>query len=323
MQLLEDKDLPVLFLIFNRTAETSRVFEAIRNLAPRKLFIAADGPRASSEKDREACEETRRICSDVDWECDVSRLYSSRNLGCKRAVSQAISWFFGNVQAGVILEDDCLPSPSFFTFCREMLVRYWDVEAVMQVSGTCYLGDRYSPKNDYYFSALNDIWGWATWRRAWSLFDLSMPGYIDFKSRGGIRSYMGDARMAEWLTLYLDDALNEDASVWSSQWAYAIAKAGGLTINPARNLVTNIGFDSNGTHCSAASWRYYDVFKAGQLTVNSHPSRVERDVRADRVRFDVIRRTDPRCRLRFRIQRFLYVIARFIKNRLLGASLET
>jgi hypothetical protein len=314
MQFKVDNDVPILFTIFNRPKETSRVFEEIRRVAPKKLFIAADGPRMGHASDFINCELTRKACSPIDWDCEVFTKFSEINLGCKISISQAISWFFENVEAGIILEDDCLPSPSFFSFSREMLVKYQNEPRVMQISGNNYLGDKYLFKEDYYFTALNDIWGWATWRRAWNEFDINMVGYENFKLKNGVRKYLQDKSMSNWLTLYLDDAMNPDASVWSSQWVYAIAKNNALTIAPAKNLVENIGFDDQGTHSSSPSWRAYNRFKRDFLEIKNHPKLVERNFSADSVRFLLIKKTDPRCFLSSRIKLFIYEAYKTIKQ---------
>ncbi len=314
MNYIEDSDVPVLFIIFNRQSETSQVLEKIRKAAPKKLFIAADGPRLDHPNDIEKCESTRRICSNINWNCEVFTKFEDKNQGCRIAVSSAITWFFENVEAGIILEDDCLPSLSFFGFCRQMLNKYQFDERVMQISGSNYLGDDYSPEEDYYFSVLNDIWGWATWRRAWSKFDLNMPGYEEFKTSGGVNKYLQDRDMADWLTMYFDDAKNPEASVWSSQWAYAIAKNNALTIVPSKNLVDNIGFDDQGTHSSSPSWQIYNQYKVSKLEVCIHPNLVERNLSADRVRFSVIKKTDPRCFMRSRLKTFLYLMYTSTRN---------
>jgi hypothetical protein len=121
---------PVLFLIFNRPEPTRRVFEAIRRARPVRLYVAADGPRDAVPTDHELCRQAREITELIDWPCEVKRLYRDKNLGCRAAVSSAITRFFEQEERGIILEDDCLPEPSFFPFCEELLERYQDDESV-------------------------------------------------------------------------------------------------------------------------------------------------------------------------------------------------
>lgn len=288
------REVPVLFIFFNRLHHAKQVFDVLRQVQPRQLFLAGDGPRIGRLSDAGGCRETRELALQVDWPCELRTRFLEHNLGCKLAVSSAISWFFEQVEDGIILEDDCVPNLSFFSFCAETLERYRDDERVMQVSGSNFLPVRRDGGASYYFSALNDIWGWATWRRAWRHYDLSMPDYPEFKKRRLLENYVGGRAIASWLESYFDDACRSDCSVWSSQWTYAMARQNGLTIVPSVNLVRNIGFDSAGTHSSGDSWRYYNAFAVEDIGALIHPRFILVDRGADKLRFDVIRKTDPR-----------------------------
>lgn len=296
------RDVPVLFIFFNRADHAQQVFDVLKQLRPRHLFLAADGPRPDHPADAEDCRKARELALQIDWQCDVHTRFVEHNLGCKLAVSSAISWFFDHIEEGIILEDDCVPHLSFFAFCAELLERYRNDERVMQISGNNFLPAHRSSGDSYYFSALNDIWGWATWRRAWRHFDLSMPNYPEFKKRLLLESFVGAPDIAKWLESYLDDACRTETSVWSSQWTYAMARQGGLTIVPSVNLVRNIGFDQSGSHGTSDSWRYYGTFATEEIGTLIHPRLVFSDREADRLRFNVIQRTDPRlfARNRFR-----------------------
>ena len=114
-----NKDVPVLFLIFNRPDTTKQVFDAIRKARPKRLYVAADAPRVEKEGEAALCQQTRAIIKQVDWDCEVQTLFREENLGCQKAISSAIDWFFEHEEMGIILEDDCLPSPSLFSFCSD------------------------------------------------------------------------------------------------------------------------------------------------------------------------------------------------------------
>lgn len=152
-------ETPVLFTVFNRPACTRRVFEAIRRAAPRRLFIACDGPRPERPEEAPLVSQVRGIVAEVDWECEVATLFREENLGCRNAMSSAISWFFSEVEEGIILEDDCLPDPTFFRYCRELLERYRDDERVMNISGVNSLLRGAELGDNYYFSRYPHIWG--------------------------------------------------------------------------------------------------------------------------------------------------------------------
>src|SRR5687768_18096170 len=129
-------DVPVLLIVFNRPDKAGAVFNRVREMQPRQLFIAGDAPRPDQPGDKERCEETRSIVTAVDWECEVHTLFQQSNLGCGKGPAAAISWFFSQVELGIILEDDCLPIESFFRFCAELLPRYRNNEQIMLISGT-------------------------------------------------------------------------------------------------------------------------------------------------------------------------------------------
>ena len=126
---------PILFLIFNRPQCTRKVFEEIRKNRPKRLYISADGPRCGVSSDAENCRLARQIATEVDWDCTVKTFFREENIGCGRAVQSGISWFFEHEEAGIILEDDCLPDATFFEFCGEMLRKYADDERIMHISG--------------------------------------------------------------------------------------------------------------------------------------------------------------------------------------------
>jgi FkbM family methyltransferase len=237
-----------LFLLFNRPDLTRRVFERIREARPAQLFVAADGPRPDRPGEAALCAEARRVMEGVDWPCAVTTLFRGKNMGCRSAVGSALTWFFEQVEAGIILEDDCLPDPSFFPYCAELLVRYKDHEQVLSISGDCFQPDGFEPGASYYFSFYQHIWGWATWRRAWQHYQPKLehnPCLLDI----------------EWLCRHLDskpagrywrDIIeryhHDQIDTWDYPWLFSCWAHQGLGIVPARNLVTNIGFDSRATH---------------------------------------------------------------------------
>jgi GT2 family glycosyltransferase len=154
----------ILFLIFNRPDTTRRVMEAIRKARPTRLYVAADGPRPHRVEEVAHCEETKRIATAIDWPCDVKTLFRGNNLGCRRAVSEAIDWFFEHEEQGIILEDDCLPDQSFFPFVEEMLERYRWEESIFTIAGVHFHRQAHQPEHSYFFSRYNRTGG-ASWRR--------------------------------------------------------------------------------------------------------------------------------------------------------------
>lgn len=264
---------PVLFLVFNRPEPTRKVFEAIRKARPAQLYIAADGAREGKEGEALRCAEVRKIVSEIDWPCEVKTLFREQNLGCGKSVSGAISWFFEQVEYGIILEDDCLPEASFFTFCDNLLPYYKDNEKIMQINGHNFDFNSATPQTSYYFSRYPIIWGWATWRRAWKQYDYLLSDYETHKAIVGINPF--------WKSVF--DRVYADVSAvntWDYQWVYTVWKKGGICISPRYTLVQNIGFGEYATHTPDTPEWY---FKLQRNSVNDciHPLTVLTDNAAD------------------------------------------
>jgi len=242
-------EVPVLFLIFNREDTTQRVFDAIRLQKPKYLYVAADGARKDKPGEAEKCQRVRDIIKQVDWDCELKTLFREENLGCKIAVSTAISWFFEQVEQGIIFEDDCLPDPSFFPFCEELLIRYKDDTRIGHISGNNFLPGIIEKDLSYDFSSCAHIWGWATWRRVWKNFDINLSFWDEQKAK---RSFLFCNKRAEiYFSSFISDALTNknNYSVWDTQYWFSLSLQNQLSIYPAVNLVTNIGLgDPNATH---------------------------------------------------------------------------
>jgi hypothetical protein len=240
---------PVLFLVFNRPDTTARVMNAIRAARPPRLYIAADGPRADRPTEEQLCQEVRQIATKVDWPCKVETLFNKTNLGCGTAVSSAIDWFFELEDEGIILEDDCVPSMDFFAFCKDLLDRYRDDQRVMAICGSCYADAEPDFGVSYYFSYYADIWGWATWRRAWRLYDRDLSRWPAFSARGGLKT-LADAK--PWREEYWAEKFEATRAghidTWDYQWIFTVIEHNGFACYPVRNLVSNIGYRPDATH---------------------------------------------------------------------------
>jgi hypothetical protein len=240
----------VLLIIFNRPETTKQVFESIRTAQPSRLYIAADGPRANKQGEFEKCQAAKQIVSNVDWDCEVKTLYREQNLNCGLGPSTAISWFFDHEEEGIILEDDCLPTQSFFWFCQELLERYRDDYRIMHIGGNNFL-DGWQRDHDYsyYFSYNGHIWGWATWRRAWKMYDFKLSQYEKLKRRKFFDNFFLNQTEKIYRLRKFDKTLAASrVDWWDYQWDFARYINSGLAIVPENNLVKNIGFGTNSTH---------------------------------------------------------------------------
>jgi hypothetical protein len=285
----------VLFLVFNRPSLTQTVFNAIKKSRPSRIFIAADGPRKNNELDVILCKQVRDIVAKVDWKCEIKTLFREENLGCRVAITSAIDWFFNHVDAGVILEDDCLPSDSFFSFCGLMLERYKHNDQIMQINGGFHLSKLKNFDESYYFSKINSCWGWATWARSWKNFDPDMSGYAELKANGVIEKYYEYKPITNWMISYLDEADTPSCGIWSTQWAYAILKNDGLCVNPTINMVNNIGFFDTPTSGVHESFSLYSEHKLEDISKIISLNEIVYDIDNDRLEFEnIIKTTDPR-----------------------------
>ena len=239
---------PVVFLIFNRPDLTAKVFEAIRCAQPEVLLIVADSPRVSHPGDVEKCSAARLVTERVDWPCKVLRNYSDTNLGCRRRVASGLTWAFQQVSEAIVLEDDCLPDPTFFPFCERMLEMYRDDKRVMMVTGINFLGEWKAERQSYHFACSGSIWGWASWRRAWDLYDENMVLWKDEEVRNRLRDVYCDDKAFELRRKPFDEIVAGRLDTWDYQWTFARLIQSGLSIVPCRNIVSNIGFRSDATH---------------------------------------------------------------------------
>lgn len=276
-------DTPVAFFIFNRPATTERVFDTIAAARPKTLLIVADGPRRDRPADAGDCAATRAITERIDWPCNVRRLYAESNLGCRFRVSSGLDWVFSQAEEAIILEDDCLPSRDFFTFCQVLLERYRDDERVMHIGGTSFQRNNDRTTHSYYFSKYTHIWGWASWRRAWKRYDVSLRSWPSLRDSSLIEDWF-DSRIERDFWTRVFDELYAGGNTWDGQWTYACWANRGLGIVPARNLVSNIGFGTAATHTTGDS---LDAdMPTGQVGAMSHPEHVIRHYPADVFTFE-------------------------------------
>ena len=242
-------EVPVLFLTFNRLDTAKQVFGQIKKQQPAKFFFASDGPRSTVTGEKEKVEEVRNwVLSQIDWNCEVKTLFRDENLGCGKAVSSAITWFFENVEYGIILEDDCMPSDSFFAYCETLLKKYMDNPRIMHIAGNNPLEVCDTGNASYYFAKIQQCWGWATWRRAWKNFDFSITDTEEFcKSKRFKQIFRHSTERSYWKRVFGEMALHK-INTWDYQWVYAILKNAGICINPCKNLISNLGFSADALH---------------------------------------------------------------------------
>jgi hypothetical protein len=280
-------DLGVLFVVFNRPDTTARVLQRIKEVSPPRLYISADGPRPGRRGDLKNCRAVRKIVDAIDWPCDVQRLYRKENLGCGKAVSSAISWFFEHELEGLILEDDCLPEESFFYFCQELLAKYRHKKKIMHINGnTFHFQCRQAPGEQgafsYRFTSFPQVWGWATWKRAWAEYDFQMVDWPAEKRRLAFLSRFPAPGNYFQKALHFDRVYEGKIDTWDYQWQYSVLKNNGVAIVPEVNLVSNIGYGDDSTHLKKFDGQRHNLPTRAIKFPLRHPDRICKNNPLDR-----------------------------------------
>jgi hypothetical protein len=275
---------PVLFLIFNRPANTQKVFEAIRQSQPSRLYIAADAPRPGNRIDEEKCRLTREVTEQIDWPCEVKRLYQEQNLGCSFGPRAAFGWFFSQEPEGIILEDDCVPHPNFFSFAQAMLERYRNDQRILSINGSN-LGYQLSNGNSYTYSRFMNMWGWATWADRAKAIDYNLNEWKRVKrplwflhSRLKQHAFDADLNWYKYWQHKFDLTITQPVVTWWDwQWIFHQIKNKQFSVVPSINLITNIGFDADATHTFEAANPAANIPTKSMPFPLQHPGRIKLD----------------------------------------------
>lgn len=243
---------PVVFLMYNRPETTERVFEAISEEEPEKLYVIAGGPK--DEEDEKQVQKARDIIN-IDWDCDFRKKYYEENHGIFKGIYKGLEYVFDREERAIILEDDTVPSESFFSYCEQLLDWYENDERVMSISGHNRQTKWKEDQADYHFSYYPQIWGWATWRDAWEKYDPNMElwgsDFIQERVQDciGLTNKEFHGRKSRYDAVYYDDF-----ETWDYQWSFAHNINSGLSIFPSKNLVKNIGVGEDATHTTGKDY---------------------------------------------------------------------
>ncbi len=273
---------PVALIIFNRPDTTEKVFEKIRQAKPPLLLVVADGPREEKPGEAEKCAATRAILDRVDWNCEVLKNYSEINLGCGRRPATGLDWVFDTVEEAIVLEDDCIPHPTFFRYCEELLDYYRNDERVMAICGSNIQFGRNRTEYSYYFSHYSLCWGWASWRRAWKYFDFDLKVWPEVRDKNLLIDILGDAHAAKVWHQTLQMTYDKLLECWDFQWTFANFIQSGLSVIPNVNLISNIGYTQEATHTKEEESPYNQIPVEAMNFPLKHPPFIVRNVQADR-----------------------------------------
>jgi len=252
---------PVAVFTFNRPELTKRLLSVLSKIKPRRILVVSDGPRLDVPGDAEKCHAVRRLFDDLNWECHIERNYAESNMGSFARNSSGLNWVFENVEEAIILEDDCLPDPSFFPYCAELLEKYRFDPNIGLISGNNFLNlESKSNLPSYFFSSYATTWGWASWRRTWQQVDLSMPYWPAYRDSGGLKATVNSREEVKyWKRIYNAIERKQMKNAWDYQLILSCLRYGMLTIVPSVNLVSHIGFGPDATHCKNISSPLNDI----------------------------------------------------------------
>lgn len=272
---------PVAFIVFNRPSLTSRVFEAIRQAQPSKLFVIADGPRADHPKDVENCMAVNNIVEQVDWPCEVIRDYAEHNLGCKYRVSSGLNRVFMEAEEAIVLEDDCLPHSSFFPYCEELLNRYRNDRRIGIISGHNELFGYRRSSHSYYYSNIPHVWGWATWRRNWELYDCEMKAWPEVREHRWLKDiFINNIEVKSWESIF-ECQYDGCFDTWDYQLIFASLVNSWLNITPNVNLISNLGFGADATRTKSPRDRLAEQSIEEMIFPLQHPPFFINDMRSE------------------------------------------
>lgn len=239
---------PVTLIFFNRPETFRKVFDMVRKARPYKLYLVQDGARENNEEDESKIYACREIAKQVDWDCQVFKNYAEINLGCGARPQSGISWTLTHEDRTIVLEDDCVPDESFFRFCDELLERFKDDYRISYISGLNHFESWDFGNNSYGFTKQGAIWGWATWRRAWQIYDYSVNSIQDDYLKKQL-IYIGmNKRVNDWIKTNQRVLAHDKLSYWDTQWGFVKHTQNQLVIVPKTNLIKNIGIGAESTH---------------------------------------------------------------------------
>lgn len=285
---------PVALFLFNRPGTTARVFDAIARARPAHLLLVADGPRADRPGEAERCRAARAVVEQVNWDCRVETYFSETNLGCKQRIASGLDWVFSQVDRAIILEDDCLPAPDFFRFCDEVLARHHADPRVHMIRGSNFLGGRQVSADSYYFSRFFNIWGWATWARAWQHYDVTMRRWPELRETRWLEGRLPHPGMADLVRHFFDETHAGRVDTWDYQWMLCGWLQDALAAVPAANLISNIGHGQDATHTGNPGSHLAELSHQSLVSPLRHPVVISPLDSADRLEWN---RVYPRQRI--------------------------
>jgi hypothetical protein len=270
---------PIIVFLYNRPNQTKEILGILSRVRTKKLYISIDGPKESKEGDDKLVEKVESIANTYNYTSKFEIWKSPSNKGCQASIKDGLDRFFQLEEAGIILEDDTIPSESFFHFCSDLLDKYRDTQEIMHIGGNNFAYPEYRTDNSYFFSVLNHIWGWATWRQSWTKFASNYDESLEPK----VEAFVNNNRLFSTYIESIKRTYNGEIDSWGYQWTYTCWLNEGISILPKKNMVKNIGFGHQATHTTGKD-PYLSSLKTHDLVFPlKHPKRIKISRRADNV----------------------------------------
>ncbi len=243
----EALEIPVVMIVFNRADRARAVFERVRAAKPRKLYVVADGPRAGIAADPDSCAAAREIVDEVDWDCEVVRDFSETNLGCGGRILSGLDRVFAENESAIVIEDDCLPDPSFFGYCADALEHHANDDQIFAVTGAKYPCEPRTAPNSYRFTRMFNGWGWAGWRRSWQSVDWDMADYPAFRDARVMDKKARSKLEAEFFMNGFEKGYTREIERWDWAVMFSAYQHQQYFLTPDRNLISNTGWGEDAT----------------------------------------------------------------------------
>lgn len=242
-------DIPILLLTYKRFETTQKIVQILKIIKPAKIYFASNAPNPENINDEFAVSEVRSLINQIDWECEIVPLFRVNHLKVKDSIADSISWFFQNEELGIILEDDCIPNFTFFEYCRNLLLKYKDDNRIGLISGNNFQNGKFlGGDSSYYFSKYAHIWGWATWRRTWKIYQKNIEDWPQIKRNKIFYNLFFNKDERLFWEAKFDSIYFLNFNTWDYQLTYSLWKNGLLSVIPNVNLVSNHGFGATATH---------------------------------------------------------------------------
>jgi len=274
------KRLSVLFLTYKRLETSEKVFSAIRDAQPEKLYFANNAAIEGNVEEEAKVNSVRKLVDQVDWKCEVHTRFLESHMSVRDSIFSSISWFFENEEQGIILEDDCLPNPEFFKFCSEMLYRYKKEESVWAITGNNFQNGILRGDASYFFSSQPHIWGWATWKSIWVKVDQSMSFWPAWKRSEHWHTFWDNKIMKNYWYSIFEQMYRSEINTWDYVFDANVFYHSGLIVTPNKNLVSNIGFGPGSTYTFYKNHKFSNMPRENIYPL-IHPKKIERNRTAD------------------------------------------